>query len=157
MSIDIPFYDFVYKYQNSKLYYCIRFADETHKNKLQPHFYICVPNKIKNSFLLAMITSYKHFNNRKKFYSTNIKAVESLVVVEQHELCFLSHDSMIDCNKAELLTSDELMNRCSTDFERRVICNDDDIPYEVKVKITNGIINSPLIRQFIKKSILLIN
>jgi len=149
------FNDFIRNGCNEKEFFCIKFADNRHLHKTHPHYYFCVPNNLRNCFLLVMITS--QVEKKRKLYINNEKAQKSLIYVDDTNLSFLKKESVIDCNEAEMLMRDELFNICVPRRGREIVCFDNDIQIGIKLAIINGIKNSPIVKPYIKNSILPLN
>lgn len=114
-----------------------------------PHWYIIIPTSDASFFLLNMITSQS--NKRVKFYQNTKrpKAVECLVKLSNNEFSFLSLNSVIDCNRSEHLSADEIIHRMDEAVGFRI--NTEKIPAYLKKEIVSAIVGSPLIAPFIKK------
>ena len=81
-----------------------------------------------------------------------MKALKCLVYLNRGELSFLKKDvSVIDCNQAELLSKAELLDRINSKFKIKII--ELHLSKELKEKIRKAILDSPLVRFFIKEAL----
>lgn len=128
--------------------FCIcHFKDTNHVPKAPPHYYVNVPVNDDSSLLLCIITS--QIEKRKNYYSRNEKALKALVYVSDKTLPFLSKESVIDCNGAELYNRIELQRRI--DPKHKIQVTERNIPDSLKTQITKAVQDSPLIKRYIKK------
>jgi hypothetical protein len=129
--------------------WCITyFKDTTHHKDAPPHFYITIPINESICFIVCIITS--QIDKRVSYYSNiNKAALDSLILVDNKELSFLSKKCIVDCNKAELVTKEELKKRIvyvtGIEVKRR------DLSDDFKGHIKKAITGSPLIAQRVKK------
>jgi len=126
------------------------FKDKRHAPESPPHYYVTVPITDDTSLLLCIITSQVE---KKMWYyrNVNVSAISSLVLVDQSSLPFLTKESFIDCNKAELIEKNELIK--IVDSKPSLEIKTRDVPDELKRKIISAINKSPLVSPFIKKLI----
>ncbi|MGR3221359.1 MAG: hypothetical protein ACUZ8H_16305 [Candidatus Anammoxibacter sp.] len=129
--------------------FCIcRFKDNKHLPEAPPHYYVNVPIDDDSSLLLCIITS--QIEKREKFYTkANKKALKSLVYVDDGTLSLLTKKSIIDCNKADLITKTELQNRI--DPKSKIEVKEGNLSDNLKIQIVRAINNSPLINDYTKK------
>jgi hypothetical protein len=130
------------------------FKDLTYGPESLPHFYVCIPIKQKYSLLLCIIT--KQIQNKRKYYSKNIKALSALVEVSYNDLYILDreYNSVVDCNHAELFTIDELIERIDPEHGIEIKMGKKEIPHYLKIKIIKAIKLSPVVRPHYKKLLL---
>jgi hypothetical protein len=126
----------------------IHFKDNEHNLDAPSHWYFTIPINPGSLFTLCIITS--KVDTRLNYYERiNPKAAQSLVRLEVDSLPFIKRESLIDCNKAEMLSIEELIKR----IDRKIGLNLESqvIDTELKERIVKGILNSPLIPAAIKK------
>jgi len=127
------------------------FKDKRHDLNAPPHYYITVPITDDSSLLLCIITS--QIEKRMLYYRKgNLSAIDSLVCVDQNSLSFLKKESIIDCNKAELIQKHELSKIIDPKYRFEIKTRD--IPAQLKQEIVLAIKKSPLIKTFIKKLVI---
>lgn len=138
---------------NSITDFCVLFfKDKTHLDDAPPHFYLTFPIN-KNSSLIICIFTSKTRKRRDYYNAVNKKAVDCLITVNNDIFEFLNkEDSVIDCNKAELLSKEELINRINIkgydcDIKTRKV------PGFIKKDVKTAIIRSPLTEKRLKKII----
>lgn len=121
------------------------FENTEHGKNSSPHFHIAVPTTDGNYILLVMLTS--QISKRIEYYElTNEKALQSLIQVEESTLCFLTKDSLIDCNNPIYKTREEL-SVIIKDLQYR----NADLTDEFITSIKEAIKSSPIVRRNIKK------
>ena len=129
--------------------FCVCFFKDTKFHKdAPPHFYINVPIDDDSSLLLCIITS-KIEKRKKHCAKANRKALKSLVYVDNKTLEFLSKESIVDCNEADIVNKIELQKRIDPKYKLKVI--ERNIPDNLKIQIVRAIKDSPLINEYIKK------
>ena len=127
---------------------CVLFFKDTKFDPLAPpHFYIVFPIPQKSLFITSIITSrtQKRINY---YYRSNLKALESLIEIDQATFSFLSRPSAIDCNQSELLTYNDFIDRIDKDTSLDIKANS--ISKDLTKKIIEAISNSPLVLPRIK-------
>jgi len=129
--------------------WCIlHFKDISHDPTAPSHWYFTIPINPGALFVLCIITS--QVEKRVYYYQKiNPKAAQSLVRLEARSFSFLPKESLIDCNKTELLTIEEIERRIKKDVGLDI--ENPEIPSALKQKIKAAIINSPLVPKSIKK------
>jgi len=131
--------------------FCILFfKDTTHNKNAPPHFYVAFPVKDGQYLVICILTS--QVESQKNYYRrTNPKAVRSLIQISRDDLSFLNKDTAIDCNRAEMLSREELKKRINSDPPLQL--KERKIPSYLKKEICSGIVQSPLIPPYLKKLI----
>jgi hypothetical protein len=130
----------------------IYFKDKQHSKDAPPHFYVTFPIKDDLTPIICIITSQVK-TQREYYRRVNPKAGKCLIPVSNDIFSFLDRDkkSVIDCNKAELLSKEELRKRIAPSVPLKI--KEKIIPSYLKRDICGAIIQSPLIAPFIKKII----
>jgi len=136
---------------NSIKDFCIlHFKDIEHTKEAPPHFYVAFPIKDDLNLIICILTS--QVESQKAYYKrTNPKAVKSLIKVNRNIFSFLKTETIIDCNKAELLSKEELTKRIDIGHPYKI--KERKVPLYLKGEIGSAIIQSPLIPPYIKKLI----
>lgn len=126
----------------------IHFKDNCHTPEAPSHWYFTIPINPGSLFTLCIVTSQAH--TRLYYYEkSNPRAAQALVRLEADSFPFIKKESLIDCNKAELLSIEELINR--VDQKIGLTREPQVIDTELRERIVKGILNSPLISAAIKK------
>lgn len=102
--------------------------------------------------VICIITS--QMNKKISYYErVNQKAIPCLVHADQRDLTFLNpkRPSLIDCNSAELLSKGQLNHRMDTSHGIEVAQRE--IPDDLVEKVTNAILNSPVVKPNVKKAL----
>jgi len=133
--------------------FCILyFKDTKHDPEAPPHFWVIFPVNPVTRFSMTIITS--QIGKRKKYYQENNKALKCLVKITNDIFDFLNREreSVIDCNKTELLSKEELIKRIDPmgPCEIKTIGK---FPSFLKRGIFSAIDQSPLIPPATKKII----
>jgi len=123
------------------------FKNSEYDSSAPAHLHIVIPINDSDYVLLTMITS--QVEKRKGYYAHNPKALASVIDIEKDDLDLIRKESVIDCNKPLYQTREELATIISGDIEYI----DVSIPDELIDRIKVGIVNSPLVKPIIKKSI----
>ena len=135
---------------NSIRDYCvIYFKDRQHRQDAPPHFYLTFPIKDDLSLIICLITS--QVEKQSEYYRrTNTKAEQCLIQVSNDIFAFLDRrkKSVIDCNRAELLSKEELKKRIDPKFPLEI--KERKVPSYLKKEIGSAIIQSPLISKIIR-------
>jgi hypothetical protein len=123
--------------------FCILcFKDSRHDENAPPHFYVTFPTKDEFSLIICIITS--QVAKREDYYkATNSKALEALIYIDNNTFNFLYKKSVIDCNKAELITKNKLKKYIHSSAPCKMAAQT--IPIPLKQEIVNAIIHSPLV------------
>ncbi|OGP53602.1 MAG: hypothetical protein A2Y65_02695 [Deltaproteobacteria bacterium RBG_13_52_11] len=101
---------------------------------------------------MCIITS--QIEKRVKYYQkANAKALKSLVKISNETFVFLTTESVIDCNRMELLSKEELLKRIDPKGPCEIKAISEKFPSFLKREIFSAIDQSPLISSDIKKSI----
>jgi hypothetical protein len=114
-----------------------------------PHWYVIIPTKERDKFLVIMITSkikerIDYYKNTKKQ-----KARECLVKINNDEFTFLNRNSAINCNEPEYLTTDEIVHR--VDGKEGFKIEKEKVPPYLKKDIVSAILRSPIAPRFMGK------
>ena len=133
--------------------FCILFFKDTkHDPEAPPHFWVIFPVNPVTRFSMTIITS--QIEKREKYYQENTKALKCLVKITNDIFDFLNREreSVIDCNKTELLSKEELIKRIDPmgPCEIKTI---EKFPSFLKREIFSAIDQSPLIPPATKKII----
>ena len=130
------------------------FKDSTQDVNAPPHFWVIFPVSPVLRFSISIITS--KVEKRKIYYSrTNTKALKALVEIGNDIFSFLDRkiESVIDCNRMELLSKDELKKRIDPSGPCEIKTVNEKFPPFLKKNIFSEIDQSPLIPPDIKKAI----
>jgi hypothetical protein len=133
--------------------FCILFFKDTkHDPEAPPHFWVIFPVNPITRFSMTIITS--QIENRKKYYQENSKALKCLVKITNDIFDFLDREreSVIDCNKTELLSKEELIKRIDPAGPCEIKTTGKFPPF-LKREIFSAIDQSPLISPSIRKII----
>ncbi len=130
----------------------IYFKDRQHRQDAPPHFYITFPIKDDLSLIICIITSQVE-TQREYYRRTNAKAEKCLIDISNDIFSFLDRKkkSVIDCNRAELLSKKELKKRIDPHVPLEV--KERKVPSFLKKDVRSAIIQSPLTPKFIRKLI----
>ena len=130
----------------------IYFKDKQHSKDAPPHFYVTFPIKDELTLIICIITSQVK-TQREYYRRVNPKAENCLIPVTNDIFSFLDRGkkSVIDCNKAELLSKEELRKRIASDVPLEI--KEKTIPSYLKREVCSAIIRSPLIAPFNRKII----
>lgn len=128
------------------------FKDVTHAIDAPPHFYLTFPVTEDSTLIICIFAS--QIDKKKNYYNrANKKAVDCLLTVNNAIFEFLSgEDSVIDCNRAELLSKEELRMRIDTRHHDCEI-KTRSVPNSIKKEAISAIIRSPLVDGRLKKII----
>jgi hypothetical protein len=130
------------------------FKDTTQDFNAPPHFWVIFPVSPVLKFSISIITS--QVEKRKSYYSrTNTKALKALVEIGNDIFSFLDRGkkSIIDCNRMELLSKEELKRRIDPSGPCEIKTVNEKFPPFLKKNIFGAINQSPLIPPDIKKAI----
>jgi len=127
------------------------FKDIEHSKEAPAHFYLTFPIADDRDFVICIITS--KVEKRERYYRRkNAKALKALVHVNNDIFEFLERfDSVIDCNRSELLTKSELVKRIDPRWGIKV--RERAVPQFIKKEVMSAILQSPLIAPNLKKII----
>ncbi len=125
------------------------FKDTKFKDDAPPHFYIIIPVNEASDLILSMITS--KISSRVKYYSNTNKpeAVNSLVKINKETFSFLTRESVVECNQAEVIPKGQMKNKI--DKEHGFSFKAPEIPILLLEEIKEAIRSSPLVSNYIKK------
>lgn len=128
-----------------------RFRNVNHRESELPHYHIAIPSKEKDFLVLCHIT--KQVENRVRYYERTGKteAIKCLVKVDSSDFDFLTAESVIECNQAEIRLKKEFATIVHPSHGCQVITRN--ISSEIEKKIRDSILHSPLVKLFIKKVI----
>lgn len=129
--------------------FCIcYFKHNKHDSQAQPHYYVSVPISDDTCILICIITS--QIENKLWFYRhTKEKAIDSLVKVTPDNMKFLSKESVVECNNAELIIKKHFGKYVHPKVPLKIITRE--VPEEIKAKIIKAIKDSPIVKPYIKK------
>jgi hypothetical protein len=129
----------------------IYFKDTQHNKDAPPHFYVTFPIKDDLTLIICIITS--QVKTQREYYRRVNSKAENCLIPITNIFSFLDRDkkSVIDCNKAELLSKEELRKRIAPHFPLKI--KERTIPSYLKKDVCRAIIQSPLIAPFIKEII----
>ncbi len=123
------------------------FKHSEHDQDAPPHYYVSVPINDDTCILLCIITS--QIEKKLWFYRrTNEKAIDSLVKVTSDDLEFLTKESVVECNMAELIVKKHFDKRVNPKGPLDVITRE--LPDDVQARIIKGIKDSPIVKKHIK-------
>ena len=146
----IPFNSFL-KSINEREFGVIYFRDTEHHPGSPPHNYIIVPTEPPYCITVCLITSQIA---KRKEYHKGRPTLTSLVELDVAPFSFITKPSIIDCNYAEMINKASLETRIdkSRTYEMRI--RDKDFPDKHKSPILQAINNSPIVKPFIKRSLI---
>lgn len=131
--------------------FCVLFfKDIKHDPQAGPHFWVVFPVSQVLQFSVIIITS--QIDRREKYYQKNPKALRCLVKISNDIFPFLNKESVIDCNRMELLSKEELIRRLDPAGPCQIKTRER-FPSFLKREIFSAIDQSPLISPDIKKII----
>lgn len=123
------------------------FENLEHSKKDNPHYHIALPTNNGDYIFLVMFTSQR--GSKEEYYSlTNQNALSSLVYADKDKFCFLTKDSVIDCNHPIYKSKEELSAILSSLEYREA-----DLTEIFIEEIKEAILSSPIVRRNIKKSL----
>ncbi len=123
------------------------FKNSEHGGNSNPHYHVAIPTIDGGYVLLVMFTS--QVEKKKEYYTrTNQKAFDSLVFVNATDFCFLTKESVIDCNNPIYKTSEELGA-----IIHNLEFKDADLTQEFIDDIVKAIKTSPIARPQIKRAL----
>jgi hypothetical protein len=131
--------------------FCILFFKDTnHDSEAPPHFWVIFPVNPATGFSISIITSQT--DKRKRYYQGNNKALKCLVKISNDIFDFLNRGkkSLIDCNRMELLTKEELIKRIDPAGPCEIKTTGK-FPSFLKKEIFSAIDQSPLLSRAKKK------
>ncbi len=143
-----------FKIDNQLSDYCLcYYRDLAYRDpQNRPHYYINIPIKSDSYLLLCIITS--QIIKRKAYYANNgklaNKTLKALVEINHNEITKLNKPSIIDCNQAELLTKETLINKIDTSYNEPFVIYKNNITDDLKSKIIQAVKTSPIVEQYIK-------
>ncbi|TRZ48811.1 hypothetical protein D4S03_09220 [bacterium] len=123
------------------------FRDRNHQAGAPPHFHVVFPVNAEADLVVTIITS--QVGSLRQFYKWKKDACDAMVPVNKDIFPFLTRESVVNCNQAELMTKFELAQRVDRLSEYRIkACK---IPSYLKVDVCTAIRKSPLIPPNLKK------
>jgi len=131
------------------------FKDKKHAPAAPAHFHVVISLGDNLSIVVCIITS--QMQQRADHYSgIGLEAcLESMIPLDPSIFRFLSRGCVIDCNRAECLSLGELLGRVDEShpagFTKKA--EDGEFDGDLKERIINGIKNSPLVKDYIKKKV----
>jgi hypothetical protein len=132
------------------------FKDTKHTPDAPAHFHIVISLSDNESIVLCIITSQMQKLARYYQAATESDAcLDSMVPLDNSVFGFLDRGCVVDCNQAELLTIIDLEKRIDQKYEPafKIMANDRQFDGDIKLKIVNGIINSPVVKGIVKKRV----
>jgi hypothetical protein len=136
------------------------FKNSKHAKDSPPHFHIIIPIKEENnntcktekSFIVCYITS--QIEKRENYYKNIFKndGIKALVKISQKDFNFLTKDSIVECNKADIYNIIELIDIIEN--PKDFIIKPAIISEDLKNQIINAINISPDVRNYVKKILL---
>jgi hypothetical protein len=131
---------------------CIcQFRNIAHVHSKSPHYHVIITTKNKDSIVICHIT--KQIENKIWYYhrANNEKAITCLVRVDTTDLDFLTEESIIECNQAEIILKQEFANIVHPSHGCQLIAPT--ISTDLENKIKEAILSSPLVKPFIKNAL----
>lgn len=131
-----------------KRFSIVRFQDNNFSEP-KPHWYVLIPVSKESAFLVAIITS--QCDKQAAYYkrTQKTKAVDCLVRINNNDFSFLNRNSVIDCNKTELLSLNEIIHRADETIGFKV--ESESVPEYLRKEIVSSIVKSPLTPPFMHK------
>jgi hypothetical protein len=125
----------------------VRFQDNGLTNS-GLHWYVAIP--VEDSFLLICIITSKG-KERAAYYkrTKQPRAADCLVPLSNDEFAFLHKDSVVNCNEADYVSIDELVQR--VDLTAGFVIEKEKVAAYLKEKVVSAIIKSPLVPKAIGK------
>lgn len=129
----------------------IYFKDTKLPTDVEPHYYLNIPVDDNSCILLCIITS--QIDGQKTHYKrvNNIKAIDSLITVNEKIIKCLKMECCIECNQAELISISDFKSRIDATVPLRVKAYQEDIPDKIKDKVIWAIKNSPRVKRYIQE------
>jgi hypothetical protein len=116
-----------------------------------PHYHIVIPSKENDCLVLCHIT--KQIEKRMWYYRRigKTEAIDCLVKIDSTTFDFLTTASVIECNQAEITHKKAFASIVHPSHSCQVITRN--IPVELEEKIRQAILQSPLVKPFIKNAL----
>lgn len=141
---------------SSKFHICY-FKDKNHDLNAPPHYHVLVPVKSDSYLLICVITT--KFEKLSRYYKSVDKedAVNSLVYIDSNDFSFItsSEGCVVNCNNAELLVRQDFLNRIDKSVGIKICAREKKFNNVLKKKIFKAIQNSPIVKNIIKKELLI--
>ena len=124
--------------------------EQTHfKLSKNPHFFVILNEDPLSTTELVVVNATSNIDGRKRFVAKRNLPTETLVVVDENDCGFLSHESVFDCNTPSVFSPDELLERC----ENGVFVYKDEVSEEILTFLIEGVKASPMVPGRIKNSL----
>lgn len=129
--------------------FCICHFKDKKQTSGPSHYYVSVPSKNDSVILLCIITSKAQKIKEHYRITRRNSAIVSLIPIKKNTFNFLSDpDTVVECNRAEYFTIEELELRISGIIEIKAF--DKDFPEDLKKKIVQGIKDSSIVSPYLK-------
>jgi hypothetical protein len=127
------------------------FRNVNHTEAKFPHYHIVIPSKENDFLVLCHIT--KQVENRVWYYRRigKTEAINCLVKVDGSVFDFLTTESVIECNQAEITHKKAFASIVHPLQGCQIITRS--IPIELEKKIREAILQSPVVKLFIKNAL----
>jgi hypothetical protein len=127
------------------------FRNINHTEAKFPHYHIVIPSRENNYLVLCYIT--KQVEKRIWYYRRfdKTEAINCLVKVDRSDFDFLTAESIVECNQAEITHKKAFASIIHPSYGCQVITRN--IPTELDKKIRDAIQQSPVVKSFIKTAI----
>ena len=130
----------------------IKFKNKEYSPESPPHNYINIPINDDTSLLLCIFTS--QIEKQATYYNkVNKKALDSLVYLEPNELPFLTDNTFINCNNPDIIPKENIFDIVDEKYGLEITLTSEEIPHWLKVKTVEAVLNSPLVKPYIKNMI----
>jgi hypothetical protein len=132
------------------------FKDTKHAPDAPAHFHIVLSLSDNESIVLCIVTSQMQKLARHYQAATeNDACLNSMVPLDNSVFGFLDRGCVVDCNQAELLVITELEKRIDQKYEPafKIMAHDGQFKGDIKKKIVDGILNSPVVKGIVKKRV----
>jgi hypothetical protein len=123
----------------------IWFKDKEFSPEARPHYYIVVPTAIGNLIVCIVTSQVEKLNHN--YYGS---AITALVPISATDFDFIVKPSVINCNKAEMLSRQELLDKFVPGTFKKL---HSPVKDDVKAKILAAINVSPLVKPVIRKAL----
>jgi hypothetical protein len=132
------------------------FKDTKHSPDAPAHFHVVISLSDNKSIVLCIITS--QMQKLARYYQDAIKnesCLDSMIPLDKSVFGFLDRGCVVDCNQAELLQIIELEKRIDQKYEPafKIMAHDGQFDAGIKQEIVKGILNSPVVKGIVKKSV----
>lgn len=130
--------------------FCVCYFRDINKPKEpEPHYRVVVPTNDKSARLFLIITDEAHQAEIEELYSIpekdKARKLKSVLHVNRTKMPLLKYDSLIDCNKAELINLKELDRRVDPKHGFKIKTSD--VSPKLQWEIKMAIRNSPIVKK----------